>query len=173
MSLSIQSCLVGFSLLAGLGCKEGQNVTKMQYMPDMADAPTAKTQETYIDPPEHSMPVRAVIYPEDWAVAEQEFRSPFRPGFGKYDKVLAKGEELYQTFCAVCHGDDGKGEGYLGTSYPIAVPDITRAELAERKDGFFFMKISKGGAMMPSYGHAIAPLERWQIVAHIRKLQNK
>lgn len=156
-----------------VSCKEGQNVTKLQYMPDMADAPTVKAQESFIDPPEGAVARNAVIYPEDWAVAEKEFRSPYREGMANYDQVLAKGETLYNTFCSVCHGVDGKGEGTLGTSYPIPVPSLMTDSLAQRPDGFIFMKISKGGAQMPAYGHAIEPLERWMIIAHIRKMQNQ
>ena len=86
---------------------------------------------------------------------------------------MAAGKRLYNTYCTVCHGADGKGEGTLGAAYPISVPDISRPDLAARKDGFFFVKISKGGAMMPSYGHATSPHERWQIISHLRTLQKK
>ena len=84
-----------------------------------------------------------------------------------------EGKVLFNTYCAVCHGVDGKGEGYIKYAYPVPVPDISRADLAARKDGFFFMKITNGGAMMPAYGYAISKLERWQIITHLRTLQGK
>lgn len=171
LCLNVMAGLFALSLVA---CdNKNPNATKLQFMPDMADAPTVKAQKSFLNPPEHAVPVDGIIYPEDWDVAEKEFRSPFRAGVGDQEKVLAEGEKHYNTFCAVCHGQDGKGKGTMGDSYPIAVPDITRAELAARGDGFFFMKISQGGAMMPSYGHAISPLERWQIVSYLRKMQKK
>ncbi len=168
----IQSvCLVG-SVLFFVACNpQGRNTTKLQYMPDMADAPTVKAQESYIDPPEHAVPVNAVLYPATMEIAERDFRSPFPPSSKNIGMVLTEGKELFGTFCAVCHGLNGKGKGTLGSAYPIAVPDISRSDLATRKDGFFFMKISQGGAMMPSYGHAISVEERWKIIAHLRTLQ--
>ncbi|NBQ53831.1 MAG: cytochrome c [Proteobacteria bacterium] len=38
-------------------------------------------------------------------------------------------------------------------------------------DGFYFHKMTFGGAIMPSYGHAISPQERWQIAHYIHELQ--
>ena len=163
-------CLAGSMLLFAACEPQGRNTTKLQFMPDMADAPTVKTQEDYLDPPEHAVPINAVLYPPTMEIAERDFRNPYPPNSRDISKVLAEGKVL-QTYCSVCHGSDGKGKGTMGTSYPISVPDISRAELAARKDGFYFMKISQGGAMMPSYGHAISVDERWKIIAHLRTLQ--
>ena len=166
--------LVMVSFLGLTACEDhGRNTTKIQYMPDMADAPTVKAQESFINPPEHSVAVNAILYPKSMEVAEQEFRSPYKASAANYQKIRAEGEALFNTHCAVCHGRGGKGDGSIKYAYPIPVPDISRAELAKRKDGFFFMKITNGGAMMPGYGYAITPQERWQIITHIRKLQGK
>ena len=78
---------------------------------------------------------------------------------------------MYQTYCTVCHGEDGKGKGPLGDAYPIPVPDITAANYLAKKDGFYFLRISQGGQMMPAYAYAISPHERWQLIAYLRTLQ--
>ena len=162
------------SLLGLSSCNNhGRNTTKIQYMPDMADTPTTKAQESFLNPPDHSVAVNAILYPESMDVAEKEFRNPYKKGSPNFAKVQQKGKVLFNTHCAVCHGQDGKGEGYIKYAYPIPVPDISRADLAERKDGFFFMKITQGGAMMPGYGYAISARERWEIITHLRTLQGK
>ena len=162
-----------FSLCCGLltlsGCNNDRNQTKLQYMPDMADSPTVKAQENFIDPPEHSLATNAIIYPDDPVVAETELPH----NLPKTEENLAKGKVLYDTYCAVCHGEKGNGPGYLGTSYPTQPPDISRAEIATRKDGFFFMLISKGRGLMPGYGYATTHTERWQIISYLRTLQQK
>lgn len=156
--------------LSALGCsRTDPNARKLQYMPDMADAPSVKAQESYINPPDNSVPVNGVLYPDTVEAAEADFKNPLPAT----EDNLAKGQFLFETYCAVCHGKDGHGQGTLGTSYPIGVPNIARADLAQRKDGFFFMKITNGKPMMPKYGHSTDPQERWQIILYLRKLQNQ
>jgi S-disulfanyl-L-cysteine oxidoreductase SoxD len=157
--------LIGSWFLAG--CDGDPNQTKLQFMPDMADGPTVKAQESYLEPPAHSVAVDAILYPAAVEKAETEMVNPLP----NTDENLEHGKKLFNTFCAVCHGEDGKGGGTLGEAYPVARPDITRAEMAQRKDGFFFTKISAGGPIMPAYGHAISPQERWLITQYLRKLQ--
>lgn len=151
----------------------GPNTTKLQYMPDMADTPTAKTQKSYLDPPDGSVTINAILYPETYEQAETELRNPFGENAQLSGDALKAGKVMYDTFCAVCHGLDGKGKGLLGDAYPIPVPDITRAELAARKDGFYFLRISNGGQMMPGYAYAISPGERWQLITYLRTLQTQ
>lgn len=169
-SIQFAGSIILGSLLAISGCG-GKNTsqTKLQYMPDMADSPTVKAQENMLSPPEHSVPYGSIIYPESFEVAEKEFQNPITAN----DKDLAEGARLYGIFCTVCHGADGKGQGTMGASYPTPPPDITREDLAKRGDGFFFMKISQGGPIMPRYGHATDTKERWQIILHLRTLQKK
>lgn len=154
------------------GCKEeGPNTTKLQYMPDMADSPAVKAQESYIDPPENSVTINAILYPENKQVAEQELRNPFGEGAAVGPELIDRGKKLYNTYCYLCHGYDGKGKGTLGDAYPIPVPDLTTPDYQARKDGFYFAQISLGGNMMPAYAHATSPHERWWIVSYLRTLQ--
>lgn len=45
------------------------------------------------------------------------------------------GGELYDRFCAACHGGEGRGDGPVGRRLNVAVPDLTR--IAVRNDGRF------------------------------------
>ena len=36
------------------------------------------------------------------------------------------GAELYQRFCASCHGESGRGDGPVASSLLVAVPDLTQ-----------------------------------------------
>jgi hypothetical protein len=46
---------------------------------------------------------------------------------------VGKGE--YDSACAVCHGLDGKGDGYMATQLTVRVPDLTL--LAKHNKGIF------------------------------------
>lgn len=45
------------------------------------------------------------------------------------------GEELFERFCAACHGTEARGDGPVARSLNVAVPDLTR--IAERRGGSF------------------------------------
>ena len=49
--------------------------------------------------------------------------------------VAKSGPELYQQFCASCHGSGGRGDGPVAGKLGVEVPDLTR--LAIRQGGFF------------------------------------
>ncbi|HWR14322.1 MAG TPA: cytochrome c [Terriglobales bacterium] len=40
----------------------------------------------------------------------------------------ASGQEMYKTYCASCHGVDGKGSGPASSAMKEPVPDITRMQ---------------------------------------------
>ena len=45
------------------------------------------------------------------------------------------GAQLFQRFCASCHGKSGEGNGPVASSFKTMVPDLTR--LARRRGGKF------------------------------------
>ena len=157
---------VAAAMLNGSG-QDDEVQTKLQYMPDMADAPTVKAQEDYLNPPDGAVAVNAILYPATAEESETVLRNPFRPN----PQDLEAGKELFATFCVPCHGATGKGNGtVIEKGFPNP-PDITGPDYAKREDGYFFHKITFGGAMMSGYGHAISPQERWQIVLYLKSLQ--
>ena len=143
--------------------------TKIQYVPDMADAPTMKPQENYLDPPEHTIAMNRPLYPATAEISESVLQNPTPDN----DATIEQGKKWFNTFCIPCHGADGKGIGSITDVY-MPAPNLTEASYKARKDGFFFHRITFGAqAIMPGYGHATSALERWQIVRYLRVLQKK
>lgn len=159
--------LATIGLISLSGCRLDPNARKIQYMPDMADSPTVKTQEDFLVPPAGAVAMGAPLFPEDLAEASQIVR----PEGLVVD--AAKGQELYNTFCIPCHGEFGKGNGTVGpeVNYPKP-PDLTLPLNRERDDGYFIHRITFGSAVMPSYGYAIDVKERWYILDYLRTLQD-
>jgi mono/diheme cytochrome c family protein len=88
---------------------------------------------------------------------------------------LAIGREHFTTFCAPCHGAEGKGgvTGPVATKF-IPAPDLTNAELQkQRTDGYWHSYIVTGGAVMPAYGEALSSQEAWHIVNFLRTLAKR
>ena len=86
---------------------------------------------------------------------------------------IAKGNALFAIYCAPCHGAGGKGDGPVAPKF-IPPPDVTNATLQkQRTDGYWQHVIGTGGAVMPAYGEALAPEERWDVVNFLRSIAQK
>ncbi|HYX25861.1 MAG TPA: cytochrome c [Thermoanaerobaculia bacterium] len=112
------------------------------------------------------LPFHYAATAEDAVRAGRELRNPFPPS----PAVLARGQTVYQTFCAVCHGERGAGDGPLIPKFPNP-PSYTSARLLAMPDGQIFHVITRGSGMMPSYAGQVAPDDRWKAVAWVRALQ--
>lgn len=75
---------------------------------------------------------------------------------------VASGAELYKKYCAVCHANDGKGNGPPPASshFKEAPPDLTT--LAQRHGGKFpdayVSDVLRSGVKMPDHGRAEMPV---------------
>lgn len=86
---------------------------------------------------------------------------------------LARGERLFQTFCVVCHGASGTGDGsVVGPNRipPLPLLDLTSQRTADYSDGYLWGMITNGRGLMPSY-RRIPAEERWYLVSWVRQLQ--
>ena len=81
---------------------------------------------------------------------------------------LESGRAYYDTFCAVCHGSTGRGDGPLTRRFP-AIPAVATAQVAGYTDAYVFALITGGRGLMPEYSR-IPPSARWDIVNYLRTL---
>lgn len=162
------------AMILVLGCKQPGD-TKWQFAPDMADGAVPKAQSFPISPPDHAVAMDAALYMNSDIESEaiEEYDDVYASESASRRSVyLEQGEKLFLAFCKHCHGVDGKGDGSITDVFPKP-PDITAPLYHDRKGGYFFHKITFGGAMMPSLGHALSTQERFKIILYIRSLQKK
>ena len=87
-------------------------------------------------------------------------------------EALAAGADLYKKHCVMCHGETGKGDGPATKFMKPAPADVTIAGTKARMtDGEIFYKISTGKRPMPPMNRKLSETERWQVVHHLRTLQ--
>ncbi|HEY7449348.1 MAG TPA: c-type cytochrome [Vicinamibacterales bacterium] len=84
--------------------------------------------------------------------------------------VVEQGRTLFETYCVICHGRDGRGGGRLG-KYFMKVPDLSIAEIQAYPDGLLYSVIREGGFNMPGYAESLSAQERWAVVHFIRSLR--
>jgi len=78
--------------------------------------------------------------------------------------VAGSGEELFQEFCATCHGRGAHGDGPMATSLRRRVPDLTL--LAAREGGVFpdelVHQMIDGRRMPRAHGTSDMPVWGWE-----------
>jgi mono/diheme cytochrome c family protein len=89
------------------------------------------------------------------------------------ERQLAMGARMYGIYCTPCHGADGVNLGQVAQPgrLPGVVPLAGPAGVARlRTDGWIYLTIRNGGAVMPTYGWAMSDEEMWAVVRHVRTL---
>ena len=161
----------------------------------MRDQRSFDPYEHTLLPPEGSVPISAGNYaagPHQVNVGQPEGALDVPPPFAQEDltarrhvvdrlvnpvpatqRSLARGEELYERVCVVCHGPDGAGTtGYIFEVHPAMVAYPLQGETAKgHSDGYLYAIIRVGRGLMPAYGHQIGHYDRWHIVNYVRRLQ--
>jgi mono/diheme cytochrome c family protein len=85
--------------------------------------------------------------------------------------ALDRGQQQYNLFCAVCHGQSGNGEGVTKPYGMVATANLLDARIREMPEGEIFNTITNGKNTMRPYGHKIRVEDRWKVIAWLRTLQ--
>jgi mono/diheme cytochrome c family protein len=91
------------------------------------------------------------------------------------EESLARGAELFGTYCAACHGDGGMGDGPAGQALdPPPAPVAHTSRMLG--DDYLFWRISEGGthepfsSAMPRWQEVLDDDARWDVINYIRAL---
>ena len=80
--------------------------------------------------------------------------------------------ENFQTHCAVCHGDDGRGQTEEGRKKKAR--DLTNAKWQDTIDDARIVRsITKGHDEMPAFGKKLTESEIKTLAAEVRSLAKK
>jgi len=106
----------------------------------------------------------------DFDQAANELRNPLRPT----KEVLELGQKKYNTYCAVCHGNTGMGDGPVTPRF-ADIPALAGPEslVLNWEDGRIFHIITVGRARMRPYAAQTTEEERWAIIHYINLLQKQ
>jgi mono/diheme cytochrome c family protein len=168
--------------IAAVGCSGKSAQRGYEYMPDMtASVPydtfarnrvtrTGMTQQVPVRGtiPRGFVPIHYANTPEDADRAGRELSFPHPPDA----KTLEQGRQLYETFCAVCHGLAGDGDGPLVPLIPNP-PAYSSEHVRAMPAGHLFHVVTFGSGRMPAYASQVPAAERWSIVAYVQTLQRR
>ncbi|MEQ9220265.1 MAG: cytochrome c [Cyclobacteriaceae bacterium] len=108
---------------------------------------------------------------------QQEWKAPpeadklKNPLIGQ-ELAIKEGKKLFATYCAICHGAKGRGDGAAGAALNPKPTNLTTATFHAQSDGAIFWKITEGRAPMASYKATLSEEKRWQLISYLRTLKN-
>jgi mono/diheme cytochrome c family protein len=106
---------------------------------------------------------------EGKALATKELKMPLAVN----EENLTKGKELFNIYCAICHGNKGDGQGTLVKREKfLGIPSL--ADKGRNiTEGDIYHVMMYGLNSMGSYASQTNEKERWQITMHALDLKSK
>jgi mono/diheme cytochrome c family protein len=167
---------------ASVACARQSPLRGYEYMPDMARSvpydtfaanPVTRNGITQQIPvagtiPRGFLPLHYTNTRADAERAGRELVNPNAPN----PATLGQGRRLYETFCVVCHGISGDGDGPLVPMIPNP-PAYTSDRVRSMPAGHLFHVITYGSGRMPAYASQIPPNDRWLIVGYVDTLRKR
>ena len=178
--LCISATFYLLAMLPGLflltGCGASGNTPAYEYMPDMARGPAYKAfapNTVTRDGLTLQRPVSGTIprgyQPFHYGPGDQEAERAGRELQDPYHatpRTLEEGKALFNTYCIVCHGEQGKGDGPISSKIPPP-PSYVSDRLMKFEPGRIFHVVTMGAGKMPSYAAQLSADERWKIVTYV------
>lgn len=133
--------------------------------------PVTRNGETLLLPPEGTVPLANAAFPygpgpEEAERAGRELVNPLEPTPAN----LARGKQVFENVCAVCHGAGGQGDGPIVGRFPNP-PSLTAARAKGYPDGRIVHVITRGQGIMPAHAAQVLLEDRWRVVLYLRELQ--
>ena len=86
------------------------------------------------------------------------------------ERDVLSGRVIFSTICVRCHGIDGKGEGQMKFTPPVA--DLTSPAIQGKLDARLFKSVHDGkpNTAMGAWREALTDDEIWDALAYVRTL---
>ena len=106
-------------------------------------------------------------YAHEWMAPKND--AALKNPVDRNEQILSLGKNLYNEFCAHCHGKNGKGlePKEIGLTKR---PTNLQKTLKTHSDGDIFWKINAGRKEMPSFKVDLEEREIWSVIHYIRSL---
>ena len=173
--------ILGVAMLALTSCFD-ENSPNYQYMPNMYEPVGYETYQEVdwlpegteaLLPAEHTIARGEVPYGIANDPAGKELSRSLTSPLDSLNQEenLAKGKELYDIYCAICHGPQGKGQGTLVKREKILGVPSYADPVRNITVGSTYHVIYYGLNSMGSYAGQLDYHERWQVSEYVMKLK--
>ena len=86
-----------------------------------------------------------------------------------------EGRRLFNIYCAICHGPnlDGNGPIYANGKFAAMPANLIQGKYLTMDEGTIYAAIKYGKNAMGSYASQLDMVQRWQVIAYIKKVQSE
>lgn len=192
MDKPLVTAVFAMAMLALAACSDGDSEKKsrgFRYMPEMYDTLAYRSQQSFesVDGGTTHRQTPAMMIPpagtvsRDFApydIAPTDFASakalvnPLAPTAA----VLKRGQHVFRTFCATCHGLDGNSANGLVAPTKerperfTGVPSLNGTNVPALSDGEIYHIISVGRNRMANLRAQLLCNDRWSVILYVRAL---
>lgn len=171
--------LAGFALLVS-SCHD-KLAPNYQYFPNMYESvgyETYSESDAFKNGIEAQLPAEGTVNrgfepfeyensTEGYELAKANLKSPL-DSLGRNPE---KAKELFEIYCATCHGNNGNGNGKLVEREKfLGVPSYKDRVITE---GSIYHVITYGLNSMGSHANQLSPQERWLVTDYVLKLKSE
>ena len=142
------------------------DVIKIDWPSFMEIQPSFRQMEHPLPPPARSIPIEGAVH------VPNSQTLPLNP-IKADDASLARGKELFNINCKLCHGETGEGNGPIAAFLVKYKPaNLTSPLIKAFPDGQIFLVITNGVPdRMPPLNENLTVNERWDVVNYVRTLK--
>lgn len=139
------------------------DIVRIEWPSFMEIQPSYRQMENPLPVPERSVPIEGPI-------AIPGMLPPANP-IEADEASLARGAQLYDIHCKLCHGQTFEGNGPIAPFLANKPANLTSPIVQSKSDGSIFLTITNGvEGKMPPMNENLLVTDRWDLVNFIRTL---
>lgn len=165
--------LVALAALLALACRPEDVIHRVPWFDNMVTQRSIKPYAAPRAPVEGTVPVTGAAPAFDNETADRIANPRTRTSAS-----INRGKIVYETYCLICHGESGHGDGPISSDAggPFAgIRSLVDKEAVQRTDGYLYGVIvnaqAMGRGLMPRYGDKVRGTDQWDLVNYVRTLQ--
>ncbi len=151
------------------GSKDRRNYVALPDMVDSVPYDAFDANPNFPDGLTLRAPVPGTVARGYLPIPRREFPNPVP----ETPEAIERGRKVFMTYCVVCHGESGKGDGLVPAHGGVVPPPLVSDSVRGKKDRILFAIVSTGLGNMAGYGPQIDREDRWKVIRYVRTLKEK
>ena len=139
------------------------DIIKLEWISFMEIQPAYRQMENPLPVPARSIPIEGPVAIPGMLPPENPIEAD--------EASIARGAELYDLHCKMCHGQTFEGNGPIGPFLANKPANLTSPIVQSKSDGSIFLTITNGvEGKMPPLNENLLVTDRWDLVNFVRTL---